>query len=209
MTSGERLRFTFTRTGGDYPLAIWIWPCIGDQFATQLPGGRSVRLQPAITLVYNEIGSGTRAVFQSRTAKIFELSHPAPYFEASGECIVKPESRLSVRLTCRTPAKLLRRELFYPGCRDYINGRPAAKLQAHSIFQMVDVPPGESQVNFEYSPTNISWAYCAALAALLLLAYRAAKTFSLRDPQITDSADRDLWAAVPPAIENRESRALS
>ncbi|HET6185196.1 MAG TPA: hypothetical protein VFA03_16590 [Acetobacteraceae bacterium] len=110
--------------------------------------------------------------YQDRMLSIYEVPDPAPYFEViGGDCAgPAPLSRTDVRLSCRTPATLLRRELFFPGWSAEVNGRPAPVQPYAELFQAVSVPAGESTVRFTYAPPNILWAWAAlAVAALALL----------------------------------------
>ncbi len=111
-----------------------------------------------------------RLVYQDDYSNIFELPHPAPYFETKGApCVLSVESREAVRASCHGPASLIRRELFYPGWGAFVNGRHQAPTRVASIFQKVELPPGNSQIVFRYRPSYFYWTFAAALLALLAI----------------------------------------
>jgi hypothetical protein len=110
-----------------------------------------------------------RLVYRSELADIYEVPHPAPYFDVQGgPCILSANSRESTRVSCKAPAVLIRRELFYPGWQAYVNGKPE-QIRADSIFESIQLPAGDSKVSFAYSPSHIGWAYAAMIAGLLTI----------------------------------------
>jgi hypothetical protein len=163
LTAGpaQPLRYTLRHTGSQHPVAIWMFPPVD---------GTKANLTPEVSLVATKAGHELKRVFQSSTEDIFELSSPSPYFGVKdASCHLTIESHQSLRSSCERPGELVRRELFYPGWRAFINGRPVP-VHASSTFQAVDLPAGESRVEFRYVPTNLAPACIAALAGVLLLA---------------------------------------
>jgi hypothetical protein len=146
-------------------LVLWLgWGVVGDLLHA-LPGYRhwlkySLELPGAVLLaaVYVPTHAGAepfssyrgtarpRLVYRDPVLKIFELLNPAPYFETSGApCSLRVESREVLRASCRGPAHLTRRELFYPGWRAAINNKRVSPVLTASIFQGIDLPaPGHS-----------------------------------------------------------------
>ncbi len=170
ITAGEPLQYTFTHTGGDLPVAIWTWPTTDAKGGTPAVGGnRPFHDEPEISLAYAFGPLQPRLVYKDRIANIFELPNPSPYFEASGTCELSQASRESLKVSCRAPAVLIRRELMYPGWRAFINGKETPLTQSASIFQTINLPKGESTVVFRYEPSHIRWAYAAALLGLVWL----------------------------------------
>ena len=105
---------------------------------------------------------------------IFKLPNPAPYFDSSGNtCSLTTYSREDVATQCSGPARLLRREMVFPGWQARVNGVPAAITQADGLFQSVDLPAGNSRVTFSYAPPYILPGWCAFWLALALLLLRA------------------------------------
>jgi hypothetical protein len=157
----QPLQYTLRHIGSKHPVAIWVYP---------LPDGTNAKPTPEVSLVVTTAGQEVKRVFQSSTQDIFELSHPSPYFEVSDSaCRLTIESHQSLRSSCARPGQLVRRELFYPGWRVFINGRQAP-VRANSIFQAIDLPTGESRVEFRYVPTNLALSCIAGLAGVVLIA---------------------------------------
>jgi hypothetical protein len=113
-------------------------------------------------------------VYRSTVADIYELPHPAPYFEATGgPCVITADSRESLHAACKAPAVLTRRELDYSGWRAYVNGN-RQQIRPQSIFQTVELPAGDSHVTFAYSPSHIGWCYLGMGLGVLAIAAQVA-----------------------------------
>lgn len=161
VAQGEVLRFTLSRPGGSGNLAIWLWP--------SGPGGDMV---PELSLGY---GRAASPVFADTMADIYELPHPAPYFDSA--CTLAPHSRTAVRAVCDRPSVLVRREMLYPGWQARVNGQPAPLVRAAEIFQSVALPQGESEVEFAFVPTfgRLGWLLAGLGVCLSALSLRAGR----------------------------------
>ncbi len=148
------LRYTLTHIDSKHPVAIWMFPSGPEGGLATLPNGAPSERTPDVSFAMAQGQQELKPVFQSSTEDIFELSNPAPYFDVKdGGCKLTIESHQSLRSSCPAAATLIRRELFYPGWRAFVNGRETP-LRASSIFQAVDLSPGESRIEFRYVPTN-------------------------------------------------------
>lgn len=111
-----------------------------------------------------------KRVYHGQVADVFELPHFRSYFEAQGgPCQVSSNSRRFVHAVCEAPAVLIRRELLYPGWHVSVNGRESQLMRSGSIFQMVRLPGGKSEVLFSYQPSHVGWAYLAAIVGFIVL----------------------------------------
>jgi hypothetical protein len=111
-----------------------------------------------------------KLVYHGEVADVFELPHFVNYFEAQGgPCDIFAHTREFVHALCKAPAVLVRRELFYPGWHAFVNGRESQLMRSTSIFQVVNLPGGRSNISFSYQPSHIGWAYTAAIFGLILL----------------------------------------
>jgi hypothetical protein len=157
---GQDLRLTIAHVGGTVRVAIWRYPQASG--AAPLPG---------LTFRYAMDGPPARRVFANELTTIYELPNPAPYFEIDGNaCHVAPVSREVVTTDCPAPARLIRRELFFPGWRATINGTGAAVLRAAPILQAVDVPAGPARIEFHYAPPYAGASTAAFAIGLMLVA---------------------------------------
>jgi hypothetical protein len=135
-----------------------------------LPNGETSPKTPEVTFVKSSNQDVLKPVFQDATVDIFQLAHPAPYFETtSGNCKLNIESRERVLASCSQPTELIRRELSYPGWYALVNGHEQ-QLTVSSIFQATVLPAGESTVEFRYVPSHSSLVNIAALAGAALVA---------------------------------------
>jgi uncharacterized membrane protein YfhO len=72
--------------------------------------------------------------------------------------------------TCDAPARLIRRELMFPGWTARVNGQPAAIATEGEIFQAVTLPAGVSNVVWRYVPlhaTAMAMIFAAGMLALI------------------------------------------
>jgi hypothetical protein len=124
-----------------------------------------------------------RLVYRSPSTWIYHLAGAVPYFTpTSPGCRLRIENREAVRLSCRTPAVLIRRETDLAGWSAQIDGRPARVRQADGFAQAVRVGAGAHRITFDYAPPNIGWgllafvAGCAWMLAAPLASKRQART---------------------------------
>jgi hypothetical protein len=111
--------------------------------------------------------------FRSQSTLIYRLAGASPYFTASNpRCVVRPDGRRSVRVTCPGPATLVRRETAIRGWRARVDGDAAPIGKADGLFQTVQLGPGSHHVKFDYRPPHMTWGYLAFAAgcAWLLVA---------------------------------------
>ncbi len=112
----------------------------------------------------------TFVVWQDGSTVIRELRDPAPYYEVlDGHCVLRTTDRNLVSGVCDQPARLLRRELFFPGWTASINHRPLSPRQSHAVFQEVELPAGAFSAAFSYSPPHVWLAWLASLVGLAIL----------------------------------------
>jgi hypothetical protein len=78
------------------------------------------------------------------------------------------------------PARLFLRDTFSPYWHARVDGRPVPVLRAPYGFKAVDVPAGQSQVDFDFSPPGVALALAAAYMALLGTAFMAARSWRCR-----------------------------
>ncbi|UCH77504.1 MAG: YfhO family protein [Candidatus Coatesbacteria bacterium] len=124
----------------------------------------------ALTLLQSEDFNPHRYVVLAEQPASFEPTSPPP-----------PEVELTrstaLEATCRAagPALLVLDELFYPGWRATVDGRPAEIYRANLISRAVVVPAGPHTVEFRFVPVSfyvglaisvVSWAVVLGAAAV-------------------------------------------
>ena len=65
-------------------------------------------------------------------------------------------------------ALLVLSELFYPGWKATVNGRPGQIVKVDGALRGVAVPNGESQVRLSYSPASFVMGLTLTIAAFLM-----------------------------------------
>src|SRR5579885_1586477 len=166
LASGTLIRYRLTHiddpgTLRKHEVCIWLWP-----------SRDKAQYSPRLTLVVTPSGALPVPVYHSTVADIYELPHPAPYFETQGgPCLVSANSRESLQASCKAPAVLVRHELDYPGWRSYVNGN-RRQIRPESILQKIELPAGDSHVTFAYTPSHIGWCYLAMGLGMLAIIAR-------------------------------------
>lgn len=163
-------RYRLTQSDATHPVAIWMWPPVQSTASATAPSGEVLHLIPDVRF---GLGSGQPLppkVFEDSDFAIFEFPHPADYFSVTDKaCRLSPHSQEEITVECLRPARLVRRELNYPGWEamlDNVNH----PLQNSGIFQALDLPVGRSQIRFRYRPTHsllIGLLLTSGLALLL------------------------------------------
>ncbi len=124
----------------------------------------SVRRQAGMPDFSPDQERSANLVYRGRVADVFELLHPADYFETQGgACTLSAGTRDLVQADCRSRAMLIRREFFYPGWRVYVNGKESAVSRFSPIFQAIHLPSGKSKIEFSYRPSHIGLTLTLAI----------------------------------------------
>jgi hypothetical protein len=157
------------------PVALWIYPQKPGQqsnSSAEIPSGWAPRL--VFVLPPEVSGEGPRRVYESSDMDIYELPRPGPYFEiVEGDGDLHMENRASVSVNCSSPARLLRRELYYPGWKARLDGKSLHIEVYDDLFQAIRIPPGQHKIIFSYVPTHIRLITAFFVVGLFSLAVGA------------------------------------
>ena len=165
-----QLGYSFSFEGDSPSIALWTYPDLANT-ASQHTASASGPVVGRGLKIRLSGDSAIKPVYSDAVMNIFELPHPASYFEAvSGACTIAAQSRTEAVANCATPAILLRRELFYPGWAAQVNGADAAITKYGDLFQAITLPPGRSVVSYRYAPPHIVWMWMIFWAAFASLA---------------------------------------
>lgn len=126
--------------------------------------------------------SDVELVHRGRSMNIYQLSDTRDYFSAPS-CTLKRLSRDRLITSCTRPSKLTRLELFMRGWSATVNGQPVPVGRSDAVFQTIDLPAGESEVEFAFYPPGFKPALAFAGATLLLvlsLGFRPARRLASR-----------------------------
>ena len=91
-------------------------------------------------------------------------AEPFPAFE-----LYEP-SRVILKVEAASDALLVLSDLYYPGWRAEVDGRPAGILRANYLLRAVAVPAGRHTVTFVYEPASFRTGTAASLAGGLAIA---------------------------------------
>ena len=131
-------------------------------------------------------------VFHEGGVDIFGLPAAAPYAETrGGPCQLTVIDREHMHATCDAPARLIRRELMFPGWTARVNGRlvpivntpEAFTMRGGELFQAVTLPAGASDIVWRYVPLHAS-----AIAAIFIAGMLALIAFIVRSTAEPDRA---------------------
>ena len=169
-------------------VAIWIWPVTPGSSQQLTLDNAAPGFAPAVSLQLAPKGQDAaeeKLVYSGRDMDIYELPNPKPYFEVDGgPCDLKSVSRREADLDCQGPAKLIRREAFYPGWMASVNGSDSPLERTGEIFQRVNLAAGKQRVLFDYRPSHfwlILLGFGLGIAGLLYAAWRDWEEFR-REP---------------------------
>ena len=77
-------------------------------------------------------------------------------------------NRIRLQTNLASDGLLVLSEISYPGWRAYVNGRPTRVYEAYGLLRAVQLPAGESAIEFVYRPTTLiagtAFSICAWLA---------------------------------------------
>jgi hypothetical protein len=133
-------------------------------------GVKYVLVSPGTPPLTTPSGTRLREVFSDPVVQIFQLPAPTPFFSTkSGGCFVNPAGIESVRVLCRTPHSLVRRELYMKGWSATVNGRPAHLDSYDAVYEQVRVPAGLSVVRFSFAPPHVDAATASFVLAMLVV----------------------------------------
>jgi hypothetical protein len=102
---------------------------------------------------------------------------PSAGTQGTAEIVVDRPERVAVRVHASAPGFLFLADQFFPGWRVTVDGRESELLRANYTFRLVEVPAGDSTVEFRYRPRSIVVGALLSLAGVVLcagLAYRRA-----------------------------------
>lgn len=92
----------------------------------------------------------------------------APDPEARAWVVEDRKTALDVQTNNRDPGFLVLADLYYPGWKATINGRPARIFQTNYIQRGVLLPAGQNFVRFEFRPASLYAGFGISAAGLLL-----------------------------------------
>ena len=166
VSTGSRLTFQARQIDGTFPVAVMSFGKAkpGDPLFPFTQSGAAVRFE-------YESDALPRKVYTGPTMNIYELPHPSPYFEIlDGPCQQVVRSRDDVELSCEKSARLLRREMYFPGWTAALDDAAAPIGVYDKLFQTVAVPAGAHRLRFAYAPPFIAFGFAALMLGALAMA---------------------------------------
>lgn len=116
--------------------------------------------------------------FDPRREAIVETDRPLP--AGVGEVTWSDSRRgTSLRVKAARPATLVVADTDYPGWEATVNGEPVPIRRANLAFRAVEVPAGESNVEFRFRPASARHGF---IASIFFLALSVAMVFYRRKP---------------------------
>jgi hypothetical protein len=98
-----------------------------------------------------------------------------PAREGAVDILVDAPEHVVVRVLAPAPGFLFLADQWFPGWRATVNGAPAPILRADYLFRVVEVPAGESTVEFRYAPASVRIGAAISAATLLVLIVAAGR----------------------------------
>lgn len=165
-------QYQLSYQGGNNPVALWLWAGQSEQNrSVEVAGHPYLQKEPRIGLHYKSASNNFQRVYSDSVMSIYELPQPSPYFEAiDGNCQLSASSRTDLIATCDGPARLVRRELYFPGWAATVNGASTPISEYGSLFQSILLPVGTSRTQFSYLPPGALAGFACFIVALLAIA---------------------------------------
>ncbi len=82
--------------------------------------------------------------------------------------------RLALTADAPAPAYLLLSEIYYPGWKAYVDGKPTRILRGNYLFRVLELPKGRHSIVLEFAPWTIRLGSAVTILSLLFIG-----TFSL------------------------------
>lgn len=152
--------------GGDRQTSV---PTPMQEFLAHVPAYRQAGVSYVVSAPGQSLPRRFRLVLRAPTAWIYRLTGAATYFSTGSGCQVAAPARDRVRLVCRRPEVLIRRELAFPGWSARIDGRSTSIRTVDRTFQGIAVPAGTHAVTFDYSPPYMIWGLVGLLLGVAWL----------------------------------------
>jgi len=103
---------------------------------------------------------------------------PGTAADAAVEFVTNDPERVVLRVHAPQPGFLHLTDQYFPGWRATVNGTPAPILRANFLFRAVEVPAGDSLVEFRFVPVSLYVG--AAVSVVSGLAFGTALVISAR-----------------------------
>lgn len=114
--------------------------------------------------------SQSRLVFHDWLTDVYEVDGALDYFTAADGCRLQPISRTRLAAFSQASAILVRRELYFPGWSASVNGISVPIREYGGLLQSITIPPGSSEIRFDYAPPYLSYClFALALGVSLLI----------------------------------------
>jgi len=142
------------------------------------------------------IGSSRLRLIKRGSVFVYENPDSLPFAALSSGTVTltrREANQVVLNVRAHRPGRLTVAQLFYPGWRGYIDGKPVAVYNARMlpvpsgyragrkgdpanmpIFQSVDIPAGRHQVRLSFEPGSVRRGYWLAIAGAILAAGAAA-----------------------------------
>ncbi len=107
------------------------------------------------------------------TPFIFKVEKPDP--AATAKILNFADTQLEIQTSSSTPAFLVLSDIYYPGWKVKIDGKPTNIFQTNYVLRGVPVPAGQHTIKFEFKPRSFRLGAGISAASLFLLGYLAWK----------------------------------
>jgi len=136
-----------------------------------------VRYVPRVTVVREDEVLPTLAggMLDLRRVAVVSQAPPSGFTgseeSASGsvEIVADEPERVVVRVHATRPGFLFLADQYFPGWTAKVNGEERQILRADHVFRLVEVPAGESEVEFTYRPLSVRLGACISLASVAVV----------------------------------------
>jgi len=89
--------------------------------------------------------------------------------------------RIALTVDTNQPSYLFLSEIFYPGWKALVDGKPVPILRGNYLFRVIELARGTHSVQFYYAPLTIKMGIAISMLTLVLITYVAISWFRRSD----------------------------
>lgn len=87
---------------------------------------------------------------------------------SSSQIVSYKNDRIRLKAESKSPGLLVISDNYYPGWKAYVNGKREEVLRANYTFRAVQIPKGNSDIEFIYESESIRWGIIISIVSLII-----------------------------------------
>lgn len=113
--------------------------------------------------------SNLKLAYEDEYSQIYENTGYRKYISADGCEVIEEDGFNNFKVSCHEDSSLIRLELYYPGWNVKIDEVESQIEKEENLFQLVQIPKGEHNINFYYWPKYMTQAVILSLLGSIMM----------------------------------------